>query len=809
MPFPVTCPACGKSFSISDDVYDQKIKGRVVSVKCKQCQAAIRLDGTKPAGAGSAPGHSVVSSAASTAAPLGAAAAQARPAAAPPSAPVAAPQPPSPGGAPATAKAAAPPRAAVPASAAARTAATAPNATASRPKAAVAVPRAALAEKASPPSPVQPQAALSPSAPTPAAQPAAGVHSQAAGAPQPRAAAPTLPVQAPTAEGPAAQATAKPLAEPLLFAVDSPGGDRELTEQQIATELAQGSVTADTLVWRDGMPEWLEVKKVPELARLLKRTEPLRTVTTQRAAAATAPAPGRFRPRLPTLPMGAVPGSPEAEAAAESAPAHVQAAEATATRSAPARNLGITHREIPLPQSAPAREQHAGQASAVPMDEEPTILRGPADIAALLQLPEAAAFEQSTARPTLPTPSPRDEETVPVPLSSAAARAARSGAMPGSGRGAIPDAQRTSEPEFRLPDLGSRPDHSRPDVGAPRPPQPSQPLMPPQPLATEGQPGRVQQRSVPTDTVRETPEARRAWNLEDPAIAQRPAGSPPAPASRPQAATPPSAYAQSTPSFELPAQPALGGPTLSPAAPVPARPPMASAPFSAPAPFPVSFPATADLEDVPFQRKRGKALWVVLIVLLLAAAGGAAFMLSRRSSVGLPAPSVVPQVEKQVSSVPTVSTGNADDATAAPTDADASAAAPVTSSGAAPGGQLPGAPGEASPSGAEVGGGSFAEQFAAAAKRGTGDRFDAKLARAALDRLASDAARCRQPSGPLGVSRVLVTFAPAGSVSSAVVNDAPLAGTPTATCIQSVLQKAAVPPFAGAPASVTHKITIQ
>src|SRR5262245_15442104 len=49
MPFPVTCPACGKSFSISDDVYDQKIKGRVVSVKCKQCQSAIRVDGTKGA----------------------------------------------------------------------------------------------------------------------------------------------------------------------------------------------------------------------------------------------------------------------------------------------------------------------------------------------------------------------------------------------------------------------------------------------------------------------------------------------------------------------------------------------------------------------------------------------------------------------------------------------------------------------------------------------------------------------------------------------------------------------------------------
>lgn len=614
------------------------------------------------------------------------------------------------------------------------------------------------------------------------------------------------------------------MAEPLLFAVDSPGGDRELTEQQIANELAAGSVTADTLVWRDGMPEWLEVKKVPELARHLKRTEPLRTVTTQRAAAAVAPAaPGRFRPRLPTLPMGAVPGSPEAEAASESTPAHVQSAEATATRSAPARNLGITHREIPLPQSALAREQQAAQASAVPMDEEPTILRGPADIAALLQLPEAAAFEQSAARPTLPTPSPRDEETVPVPLSSAAARAARSGATPGSARGSMHDAPRTSEPEFRLPDLGSRPEHSRPehsrpeqsrrDAGGPRHPQPSQPLMPPQPLASEGQPGRVQQRSVPTDTVRETPEARRAWNLEDPAFAQRAAATPPAPASRPQVAAappPPAAYPQSSPSAELPVQSPLGAAAPDPMAPARPRAPAPSAPFTVPAPFPASFPASADLEDIPFQRKRGKAVWVVLIVLLLAAAGAAAFLLSRRSAVGLPAPRVVPEAEQQASpSVPRVPAGTATGLAPASTGSEASTSAPVTTNGATPGGQLPGAPGDASPSGAEVGGGSFAEQFAAAAKRGTGDRFDAKLARAALDRVASDAARCRQPGGPLGVSRVSVTFTPAGNVSSAIVSDAPLAGTPTATCIQSVLQKAAVPPFAGAPASVTHKITIQ
>src|SRR4051812_31708433 len=46
MPFPITCTACQKTFSIADDVYERKVKGRVVTIKCKQCQAGIRVDGT-------------------------------------------------------------------------------------------------------------------------------------------------------------------------------------------------------------------------------------------------------------------------------------------------------------------------------------------------------------------------------------------------------------------------------------------------------------------------------------------------------------------------------------------------------------------------------------------------------------------------------------------------------------------------------------------------------------------------------------------------------------------------------------------
>jgi hypothetical protein len=145
MPFPVSCPACGKSFSIADDAYAQKIKGRVVSVKCKQCQTLIRVDGTRPLETSAAP-----------------------------------------------------------------------------------------------------------------------------------------PVSAP--------------ADPALsFLVDTPGAtDRELTALKIALEIRAGRMTESTLVWREGMAEWLEAGKVSEIASSLKPP----------GESTGSPRPARLRPMQMTLPMG-------------------------------------------------------------------------------------------------------------------------------------------------------------------------------------------------------------------------------------------------------------------------------------------------------------------------------------------------------------------------------------------------------------------------------------------------------------------------------------------------------------------------
>src|SRR5678809_58829 len=48
MSFSVACPSCGKSFQLAQEIYDRKVAGKVVSIKCKQCQVGIRIDATQP-----------------------------------------------------------------------------------------------------------------------------------------------------------------------------------------------------------------------------------------------------------------------------------------------------------------------------------------------------------------------------------------------------------------------------------------------------------------------------------------------------------------------------------------------------------------------------------------------------------------------------------------------------------------------------------------------------------------------------------------------------------------------------------------
>ena len=128
MSFPITCTACQKTFTISDEIYEKKVAGRVVTIKCKSCAQGIRVDGTKGGTA----------------------------------------------------------------------------------------------------------AAPSPAATTPEPEPPAA-----------------------------------PVGEPL-WAVDYPDGqDREFTTPEVVTELERGTINGATLVWRDGMAEWLEISQVNELKAAL------------------------------------------------------------------------------------------------------------------------------------------------------------------------------------------------------------------------------------------------------------------------------------------------------------------------------------------------------------------------------------------------------------------------------------------------------------------------------------------------------------------------------------------------------------
>jgi hypothetical protein len=67
---------------------------------------------------------------------------------------------------------------------------------------------------------------------------------------------------------------------------------------------------------------------------------------------------------------------------------------------------------------------------------------------------------------------------------------------------------------------------------------------------------------------------------------------------------------------------------------------------------------------------------------------------------------------------------------------------------------------------------------------------------------------CKKPDGPTGSGHVKITFAPNGSVSSAVVDSGPFPGTPVGGCIAGKFRGAHVPPFGGGPVSVGKSFTI-
>jgi hypothetical protein len=182
MSFPITCTACHKTFTISDEIYEKKVAGRVVTIKCKSCGQGIRIDGSKGAPAAVAP-----------------------------------------------------------------------------------------------------------------------------------AAAPVAEASVPTPEPTAAPS------EPV-WAVDYPDGqDREFTTPEVLAELERGAINGTTLVWRDGMAEWLELQQVPELSGELAKIEAKKAAAAKAAAAKAAAAAPVHKPRapMPTVTgLGGLPGAAKPKAGA-------------------------------------------------------------------------------------------------------------------------------------------------------------------------------------------------------------------------------------------------------------------------------------------------------------------------------------------------------------------------------------------------------------------------------------------------------------------------------------------------------------
>jgi hypothetical protein len=49
MPFTVSCAACNSRFLLGDDLFRRKVSGKVVTVRCRNCNAEISVDATEPA----------------------------------------------------------------------------------------------------------------------------------------------------------------------------------------------------------------------------------------------------------------------------------------------------------------------------------------------------------------------------------------------------------------------------------------------------------------------------------------------------------------------------------------------------------------------------------------------------------------------------------------------------------------------------------------------------------------------------------------------------------------------------------------
>lgn len=82
----------------------------------------------------------------------------------------------------------------------------------------------------------------------------------------------------------------------------------------------------------------------------------------------------------------------------------------------------------------------------------------------------------------------------------------------------------------------------------------------------------------------------------------------------------------------------------------------------------------------------------------------------------------------------------------------------------------------------------------------TGAGFDKEAASSALSSV--DLTKCRATNAEKGEGHVMITFAPAGTASKAVIDKGPWVGTPVAKCLAAQFKKTTIPAFGGDPVTV-------
>lgn len=93
--------------------------------------------------------------------------------------------------------------------------------------------------------------------------------------------------------------------------------------------------------------------------------------------------------------------------------------------------------------------------------------------------------------------------------------------------------------------------------------------------------------------------------------------------------------------------------------------------------------------------------------------------------------------------------------------------------------------------------------------KGTKAPFNAKLAKAAIDRAAARAKGCRDAGDAPGSASTTITFAPSGKVSEATVTTPRYASSKTGKCIVGKLNDARVPEFSGNPVTLKKSVTLK